>query len=965
MVSVKLSISGRGKWNGQPGWECPVLLRRLLAISFFFSMVLSPGFGRAQGIYPVKNFSSVEYNARRQNWRVAQDSRGLIYVANNAGLLQFNGSNWELYPSPNGTEIRSVLCVGEKIYTGSYREFGYWERDNSGKLNYYTLTNRLKAPLGEEEEIWQIRHIGSYLVFQTKDNLIFCDEIQGTELSRFPLETDFPKLFDWNDRLFFAKPEKGIWEVQGGKESPVAFGPEMDGKQIVGFFPDREGWLAVDEKAGFYRGDWEGGFEVLTPLSAEKLSDITVYSALRAESGEVYLGTIGNGLLVLSPAGKLRQVIDRNSGLLNNTVLSIDEDRSNRIWLSLDHGLATVFPNSPFMEYTDISGRLGVVSAAISHGGYLYLGTNQGLFRISETDFRPDFEMIKGSEGQVWALHEKDGVLFCGHHRGTFRVAGDSFSPVSNSPGTWTFLSLTENPEVLLVGNYQGIELLEKRGGEWRKRNRLDGFSVSSRFLKRTRTGEFIVNHEQKGSYLLRPNDSLTKVERLRHWQPFGHSSSLVSYRGSIIYANSSGTFHYRDSLKEWVAYEPLNRLIARNRDSLNSILIGEEGQDQFWGFGSRSIFHFTPNMLTGELELTSYPISMELRRRVGREGFEAIARLNDRQYLLSLDNGFLLFTPNAPQAVEHGVYMIRAVLNPGTQEESSLDAQEEGWVMNYGENSIRLDFGVSEINKFQDVSFQYRLNDKLLHRDEWTDESHVYISNLPSGDYTLSVSSRIGNSRSKNILEYDLTILPPWYATRLAWMVYVVGFGILILGLYSSHKWYYEKERKRIELENNRLREQEQLEAERKIANIELDRMQNEMESKNRELATSTMSLIRKNEILNRIKDILLDMDVKRNAPVLELIEKNLNDEDDWKIFEEAFNNADQDFLHKLKEKHPELTPHDLRICAYLRLNLSSKEIAPLLNISVKSVEVKRYRLRKKLGLQQNKGLNDYILSM
>lgn len=81
--------------------------------------------------------------------------------------------------------------------------------------------------------------------------------------------------------------------------------------------------------------------------------------------------------------------------------------------------------------------------------------------------------------------------------------------------------------------------------------------------------------------------------------------------------------------------------------------------------------------------------------------------------------------------------------------------------------------------------------------------------------------------------------------------------------------------------------------------------------------------------------------------------------------LFKEAFNNTDRDFLKKLKEEHPELTPNDLKLCVYLRLNLSSKEIAPMLSISSRSVEVKRYRLRKKMKLKHDKNLTDYILGL
>ena len=96
----------------------------------------------------------------------------------------------------------------------------------------------------------------------------------------------------------------------------------------------------------------------------------------------------------------------------------------------------------------------------------------------------------------------------------------------------------------------------------------------------------------------------------------------------------------------------------------------------------------------------------------------------------------------------------------------------------------------------------------------------------------------------------------------------------------------------------------------------------------------------------------------------VITTITKNINNEDSWNVFKDAFDTVDKDFLKKLKGLHHSLTPNDLRLCAYLRLNLSSKEIAPLLNISVRSVEIKRYRLRKKMNLSHENGCERQIKS-
>ena len=125
-------------------------------------------------------------------------------------------------------------------------------------------------------------------------------------------------------------------------------------------------------------------------------------------------------------------------------------------------------------------------------------------------------------------------------------------------------------------------------------------------------------------------------------------------------------------------------------------------------------------------------------------------------------------------------------------------------------------------------------------------------------------------------------------------------------------------------------------------------------------------MSVVKKNELLTKIKEELTELQDKEKVQgVIKTIDKSLKQNDDWEFFQEAFNNADSEFLKRLKSLHPNLSPNDLKLCAYLRLNLSSKEIAPLFNISVRSVEIKRYRLRKKIDLPHENNLVDYILKL
>ena len=191
----------------------------------------------------------------------------------------------------------------------------------------------------------------------------------------------------------------------------------------------------------------------------------------------------------------------------------------------------------------------------------------------------------------------------------------------------------------------------------------------------------------------------------------------------------------------------------------------------------------------------------------------------------------------------------------------------------------------------------------------------------------------------SSNVAEFNFTIKKPWHLSNVALLVYFAGLVIIVLLIHNFYNSYYKKQRnnlikqKEIELEIKDLENQKQL------MQFKNKTLQQDVEIKNKELGISTMNLIKKNELLSEIKKEITSAkkleDLKR---VLRLINKNINNTDDWKAFEEAFNNADKDFLKKVKNLHPNLTSNDLKICAYLRLNLTSKEIAPLLNISTKS---------------------------
>ncbi len=348
----------------------------------------------------------------------------------------------------------------------------------------------------------------------------------------------------------------------------------------------------------------------------------------------------------------------------------------------------------------------------------------------------------------------------------------------------------------------------------------------------------------------------------------------------------------------------------------------------------------------------------------MGVAGFENISYIEANTYLIGISNGYVTLNVDKIDSRDYQIE-INAIYNGAYENTTNTFLNSEA-AFEYRNNNMGFEFSVPEFDKYMEVKYQSKLNGLDKDWNEWSYSPEATFKNLRYGDYEFIVRALVGHKLSQNVARYKFTIERPWYASNLAIAVYSLGFLLLLFLVHRAYKKHYKKKHDFLILENDKLLEQQRLEEQAKISQILNENLRNEIESKNRELAISTMSIVKKNEFLSTIKAQLNSVDDKGNAvsAVIRKIDQNLNSEEDWKFFEVAFNNADKDFLIRIKAKHDDLTHNDLKLCAYLRLNLSSKEIAPLLNISSKSIEMKRYRLRQKLNLSHEDNLMDYILN-
>ncbi|MEM6864106.1 MAG: LuxR C-terminal-related transcriptional regulator, partial [Bacteroidota bacterium] len=154
-----------------------------------------------------------------------------------------------------------------------------------------------------------------------------------------------------------------------------------------------------------------------------------------------------------------------------------------------------------------------------------------------------------------------------------------------------------------------------------------------------------------------------------------------------------------------------------------------------------------------------------------------------------------------------------------------------------------------------------------------------------------------------------------------------------------------------------------------KRIAQMEKEELAKKVKLKQNELASTALNIARKNEMILELKNMMvLDQDKfpssHRYRTFIKKLNNSIKDTEDWKRFEVSFKELHEDFFERLLIEYPELTPKDLKLCAYLKMNLSTKEIAPLMGITIRGVEIHRYRLRKKLGLESTKNLSNFLIT-
>lgn len=969
-----------------------------------FYILIAVSFCALQGLaqWPiVRNFPTDEFGGGTQTWSISQLDDERMLFGNNSGLLIFDGNSWQVHKVENGSMVYATFYDHDsrRIYVGAQNEFGYFYFDKYGALRYNKLSQKLPEDCSNFSEIWRIHKVYSVVIFESK-NYVFIITPEGDIETRSISERiehcaiiDGKMIIACREHIYYLN-EISI-EVMPGLEplrnevvrAILPFSSPSKGKGVL--------FVTADSGLWFYDGTSVAPYDIDRDIPDPNNVGI-VPTLKRAQvfcaticSDYIAFGTVRSGLVLKSLETGSVLFSGTSSGMQNNTVLSLHFDNDHNIWLGLDNGIDYMILNAPVRNLlsSDDVNHLGTGYASLIHGDYTYLGTNQGLFFYNRngSPFTRKVRQVEGFNGQVWILREIDGMVLCGADAGAFVVNGERAHRIGNMQGTWDFKPIDGHPDLLLACDYTGLNVLRCTAGRVEFGWHINNFDVSSNLFEQDADGSLWLNHWQKGVYRLRFSPDLRHFDEVEFFDASnglpGNSNNLICKINGRVYVSSSDGFR---------RYNPGTHSLTKDR--LVSTIFNAYGmaikvvqlpQGDLWGYNENMLYYakLLPNG-------TYHTDSVSMRRFINRLQISLgdIGVADGENTIFNCEKGFYVMSNTLHGKESPKNLIIRSVVST-LAPDSVLYTSQANAVSHldvpHQLNSLMIEFVLPYYGGKNNVEYTCLLEgfDKQWSAPQTTCAKEY--TQLGRGTYTFRVRAHNLVTGEEQETSLEIRILPAWYET---WWANVVYLMLLIVAIYYAYKYLRrraDRELRRARREQERqLREQQaqfQIKEEKRrkeLAELRNNQLEVELKHKSSELADSIMNLVRKNDMIQEIDALMEELSdtvkheerkaivTKKISDIRRGIRMNMSDDDNWEKFIENFNMVYDNFMKELTARYPDLKKNDLKLCAYLRMGLSSKEMASLLNTSVRSIETARYRLRRKLNLDQGDNLTTFIQS-
>lgn len=805
--------------------------RFLLRVSFLLfilcscSLNLLPQTGKEKGLFPVYNFSPDTYNALAQNLSIAEDPRGILYFANNLGVLEYDGVTWELIRT--FSPVKSVACDHHgRVYVGCDNEFGYLVPDSIGKLQFKTLKDFLPD---ESLDFGEIRH----LFIQNERTIFQCNDFvfiwANNTIKVIEPENQIHESFLIDSILYADIQEVGLSYLDSDTFKLLPNGEDLKGKSVYGIVEIApEKLIIAAQTSGLYLLEFTAADRSSSRIKKiatgvdDFLKYYSIFNLTKISDEKFSIGTWGGGAMIMDTLLNVLEIFNKSYGIQDDIVWDQFLDSHGNLWLGLSNGITRIEIGSPITTFGDTKGLTGDIQSITRFNDKIYVATTMGLFylgsRPSDEEFQqlltPEFKHLDNIQIECWDIltfkNQGEEILLVVTNNDVTEINRKNKNSVLLEEFAWYMIQSEVDPARVFIGLDYGLASLYRSGGRWENEGFVEGIDESIRHLSEDMDGNLWMGTEDQGvlklEYLSDKNlhTENLKITRYDSIQGLPENQFRISQTGEItLVCTSEGIYRYVQDEDRFVPdsrFEDqftdgsrwIHRVSEFKNNELWMVTISEEEQAQF------EVGYFTPSNGDG-YNWISKPFP-----KVSKGIIHAIYNGDNLITWLGGPEGLYRFDKNVEKDFESEFYThIRNVsLSAGEMIFGGTFVDKMGYnvlvqkpdqmlVLPYERNSLIFNYAAQSGEDEEYTVYSYMLDGQDESWSPWTNQTFKEYTNLWEGVYHFKVRSKNIYDQQGIEAEYTFTILSPWYRTIPAYIAYALilaGVVYLIVRIYTRH---------------------------------------------------------------------------------------------------------------------------------------------------------------------------------
>ena len=808
-------------------------LKYSLVISIFITF-LNAG-SSEYGAPFITNYSPSDYSAYPQNWASVQDNRGVMYFGNNDGVLEYDGKNWRTIQVTNKSTVRSMaIDTNGSIYVGAQNEFGYLSPDNSGLLNYVSLSSELDSANTMFSDIWKVFCTSSGVFYCSKEILFLfnTDTIKSWKLENGSLFS-----FYVDNKLLIGHYTNGLMQLVGDSIVLVKNGRYFAEKNIFSIllYTEDNLLIATFENGLFTYSSSGGNAAPFYTDADEYIKNNQLYYGITLPNDGFAFGTLKNGCVIINRDGRINHFINKSIGLQDETVISLynsSEINSNQLlWLSLNQGLSSVEINSPWRIWIEETGLDAAVYDIIRFNDVLYLATSLGVYYLNDAYSDPQFIKIEDLETQAWSFLKYNNVLFAGTTLGIYKISSKGAELFRESHYTYKLYASPSDSTKIYAGLGNGLAVIKYLDNKMEYHGKVNGIKDEVRSISEDNEGNLwigtLVNGVYKLSFiqekllpLIQETDSDYPVQAIvEHFDmsdglPSLKDINIYSFNDRILFATDKGIYKYNNSNDHFSPDLIFGEKYANGNSGVFRFIEDKNGDCWINLFSAKSewIEHLVKQ---NDGSYISDPVPFRRLPQMSVQSFyndENIMWIGGSEGLFSY-NDEIKINYNQPyntlirKVVVEDDSLIFQGTNYNYQKNSDnvkkritclVQSEQQKPVLKYSYNHLTFHFSAPYFIKEGGTHYSYLLDGFDKRWSNWSSETKKEYTNIPEGNYIFRVKAQNVYKIKSSEAQFVFVILPPWYRTYWAYGIYLIFAVFFVWGVVrlNTHRLRIQKQR-------------------------------------------------------------------------------------------------------------------------------------------------------------------------